>query len=158
MHFRIVGVVLALTLAVIACGDEDTGEDEELEPIRCGSIHWSDSAGQDVYTGCEGNDGSWSCECSVDPSVAFQGSTAQANDTASGCPQAVAQTCSTTIPLIQPCARSSDNSRMCWNVADEHGDVSGDTFDCRCEPSTAPSEISAQNCQGALDGACFAIE
>lgn len=153
MFIRSMGVVLGLLLVLSGCGGEDVGDVDSTEPMRCGGIHWGDSAGQDVYTGCEGNAGSWTCVCESDPAQAFQGDT-QSNDGAASCAQAVAQTCSMPLLVVTSCAGSPNEIGTCWNVADASGDVSGSTFECRCEDGVAPSEVDADTCEAARSQSC----
>ncbi|MGM0556720.1 MAG: hypothetical protein ACQEVA_10120 [Myxococcota bacterium] len=153
MDSRVVGVVLALLLVCSGCGGDDGGEQEDVEPTRCGGIHWSDSAGQDVYTGCQGNDTSWSCACESDPSEAFQDG-GESADGATSCGQAVEQTCSRPVLTVSACAGGPGAIGTCWYAADGSGNVSQSTFDCRCEDGVATSEVNSTSCQAALYDAC----
>jgi hypothetical protein len=151
MQYRAWVAVSLMVLFVVGCGDEEEGPDPE--PTRCGGLHWNDADSRDGYTGCEGVEGDWTCECGVEPSMAFQGDTSVSNDSADNCAQAVAQSCSTTLPLVTPCAGISGPA-TCWHVADEEAVTAPDKFDCRCERAVAPQQVDADSCQAALQMSC----
>ena len=153
MRTRVWLGVLFLGFALAACGGE-TEEEEPSEPSRCGGLHWNEAESRDGYTGCEGVEGSWTCECGVVPAQAFQGATEVSGIGGATCGGAVREACSTSLDVVTPCAGLSGDPGTCWRVADGAGGVSSDTFECRCDRGTAPSEISGDSCLAALESAC----
>jgi hypothetical protein len=145
-------VALGLLMVLAGCGEEEGGE-EDVELNRCGGIHWSDSAGQDVYTGCEGNDTSWTCACESDPTAPFQDG-GESADGATSCGQAVQQACSIPVLTLTACAGAAGDIGTCWYAEDGSGGVSTTTFDCRCEEGTATTVVNSSSCQAALYDHC----
>lgn len=147
----------------IAVRDASMGRDAEdglheasIREIRyCRGSTWDDDRGR-VYHMCGGRPSvGWDCECNVaERPLADVYDGKEVDSVAATCAEAIDEVCGITAETATPCADlkyPSEEVAYCWPTIDaSSGEVSKDTWDCRCAGETRLSNVSSTSCEAAL--------